>query len=149
MSTKVAVVILLALAAVRVAFGQSQTAINLAVPSTGARYLHSVWTTEHGLPQNSVTSIIQTRDGYLWLGTFGGLGRFDGVKFTVFNTGNAAGLKGNRVRWVYEDRAGGLWIVLEYGGLAHYDRGRFYTYTESEGLPDAWIEHLHEDAQGR
>jgi signal transduction histidine kinase/ligand-binding sensor domain-containing protein len=113
------------------------------------RYLHTVWTSDDGLPQNSVTSIIQTRDGYLWLGTFGGLVRFDGVKFTVFNTGNAPGLKGNRIRWVYEDRAGGLWIALEYGGLAHYDRGRFYTYTESEGLPDAWIELVQEDAQGR
>jgi ligand-binding sensor domain-containing protein len=46
-------------------------------------YLHTVWTTEHGLPQNSVTAITQTPDGYLWLGTFGGLARFDGVKFTV------------------------------------------------------------------
>src|SRR5262249_21262848 len=98
------------------------------------RYLHTNWTTDDGLPHNSVTSIIQTSDGYLWLGTFGGLVRFDGVKFTVFNTGNTPGLKGNRVRVLYEDRAGGLWIVLEYGGLAHYAQGKFYTYTQSDGL---------------
>lgn len=38
-----------------------------------AKYLHEVWNTENGLPQNDVTQLIQTRDGYLWLGTNGGL----------------------------------------------------------------------------
>jgi hypothetical protein len=52
-------------------------------------FLQDRWTTEQGLPQNTVISIVQTRDGYIWLGTFGGLVRFDGVKFTVFNTINA------------------------------------------------------------
>ena len=37
------------------------------------------WTTENGLPQNSVNDILQTHDGYLWLATFGGLVRFDGI----------------------------------------------------------------------
>ena len=53
------------------------------------QYLRTTWTTENGLPQNTITAICQTPDGYLWLGTFGGLARFDGVKFTVFNTTNA------------------------------------------------------------
>ena len=47
-------------------------------------YLQTVWTTENGLRQNSVTAIVQPRDGYLWLSTFGGLARFDGVRFTIF-----------------------------------------------------------------
>ncbi len=42
-------------------------------------YHHTVWTTEDGLPQNSINAIVQTRDGYLWLATFGGLVRFDGI----------------------------------------------------------------------
>src|SRR5437764_12008242 len=42
------------------------------------------WTTEQGLPQGPVTAILQTRDGYLWVATFGGLARFDGLGFTVF-----------------------------------------------------------------
>src|SRR5262245_55124617 len=43
------------------------------------------WTTDNGLPQNSVNDILQTRDGYLWLATYGGLVRFDGVRFAVFD----------------------------------------------------------------
>lgn len=48
-------------------------------------YVHDVWTTRHGLPQNLVTDLVQTRDGYLWIGTGNGLARFDGVAFTVFD----------------------------------------------------------------
>jgi hypothetical protein len=50
-----------------------------------AAFLHTTWNTADGLPQNSINAILQSRDGYLWLGTFGGLVRFDGVAFTVFN----------------------------------------------------------------
>lgn len=54
------------------------------------------WTTDNGLPQNTVTNIIQTRDGYLWLATFDGLARFDGVRFTVFNKSNTPGINSSR-----------------------------------------------------
>ncbi len=60
-------------------------------------YHHTVWTTEDGLPQNSINDIVQTRDGYLWLATFGGLIRFDGITFKVFDRANAEGLAGNRI----------------------------------------------------
>src|SRR5882762_3479088 len=93
------------------------------------RYLSDVWTTEKGLPQNSVTSLLQTRDGYLWVGTFGGLARFDGLKFTIFDTGNSPGLKSNRITTLFEDHAGVLWIGTEQNGLSRYDRGTFTTYT--------------------
>ncbi len=62
----------------------------------GGGYIRDIRGTDNGLPQSSVTAIVQTRDGYLWLGTSGGLVRFDGVKFTVFDVGNAEGLKSNR-----------------------------------------------------
>ncbi|MFL6333109.1 MAG: two-component regulator propeller domain-containing protein [Pyrinomonadaceae bacterium] len=112
------------------------------------RYLHHAWNTENGLPQNSVTTILQSRDGYLWVGTFGGLARFDGVKFTIFDTGNSPGLKSNRIITLYEDRAGVLWIGTEQGGLSRYFRGTFTTYTTKEGLPDNYIYSLAEDAEG-
>ncbi len=50
-----------------------------------AQYRFDHWTADNGLPQNSVRDIVQTRDGYLWLTTFDGLVRFDGVRFTVFS----------------------------------------------------------------
>ena len=61
-------------------------------------------TNDNGLPQNTVRSIIQIRDGYLWLTTFDGLVRFDGVRFKVFNTNNTKGLTSNRFTALYEDQ---------------------------------------------
>src|SRR5215510_8582359 len=61
-------------------------------------YLVSSWSTESGLPQNSVTSIVQTRDGYLWLGTFGGVARFDGVRFVTYDSGNTQSLHSNGIQ---------------------------------------------------
>src|SRR5437868_378543 len=55
--------------------GASVTVFSQDLSKASLPYLHQVWTTEQGLPQNSVTSIIRTRDGYLWIGTFGGLAR--------------------------------------------------------------------------
>src|SRR5664279_5161584 len=54
------------------------------------QYVQDVWTTRDGLPQNSVYSIAQTRDGYIWLATQEGLARFDGVRFTVFDRSNTS-----------------------------------------------------------
>ena len=65
-------------------------------PNATAQYRFDSWTTDNGLPQNSISSIIQTRDGYLWMTTFDGLVRFDGVQFKVFDKGNTRGLSTNR-----------------------------------------------------
>lgn len=63
-----------------------------------------------GLPQRSVISMVQTRDGYLWLGTVKGLVRFDGARYETFNTENTPGLQGNTIVYLLEDSQGGLWI---------------------------------------
>ena len=101
-------------------------------------FLHDAWTTENGLPQNDV-QVVQTRDGYLWLGTNGGLVRFDGVRFTVFDAGNTPGLRSNRVLTLCEDEAGDLWIGTQSGGLTRYSRGTFTNYTTADGLPDEQV----------
>lgn len=56
------------------------------------QYQVEFWTTDNGLPQNTVRSILQTRDGYLWLTTLDGLVRYDGVRFTIFNKNNTTGI---------------------------------------------------------
>src|SRR5262249_36542698 len=67
-----------------------------------AQYRFDHWTTDNGLPQHTVRSLAQTRDGYLWLTTFDGLVRFDGVRFTVFDKSNTPGLVSNRFTHVLE-----------------------------------------------
>ncbi len=111
-------------------------------------YHHTVWTTEDGLPQNSINDIVQTRDGYLWLATFGGLIRFDGITFKVFDRANAEGLAGNRITGLYEDRAGVLWIGHEAGAVSRYADGVFTHYTLADGLPVGTVSQFEEDAEG-
>jgi ligand-binding sensor domain-containing protein len=66
------------------------------------------WQTEDGLPQSSVLAIAQSPNGYLWLATFNGLARFDGMHFTVFDTSNLPGLPSNRLTGLLVDQAGAL-----------------------------------------
>lgn len=99
------------------------------------RYTHDVWGLEDGLPQSSVNYITQTRDGYIWIGTFDGLVRFDGVRFTVFYSGNTEGLLSSRIQGLFEDPLGALWIITENTGLSRFKDGKFSSYTTTEGLP--------------
>lgn len=123
--------------------GRSQTALN-----ENNEYLETVWTTEQGLPQNSVNAIIQSRDGYLWLGTFGGLARFDGVKFTTYNTGNTPGLKSNRILSLFEDRDRTLWIGTQSGDVMSFKNGQGTTYTQTDGLLSGFVWSINQDSNG-
>lgn len=91
------------------------------------KYVTHQWTMDDGLPQSSVNDIIQTRDGYLWLATFGGLTRFNGESFTVFNRSNTKGLTSDRVLNLYEDRSGAIWCSTE-SGLVRFINGEFRSF---------------------
>lgn len=92
------------------------------------------WDTESGLPQNTVQAILQTRDGYLWFATEGGLARFNSESFTIFNTRNTPQLRGNDIRALYEDASGTLWVGTS-GGLTSFTGPALKSYTASDGLP--------------
>ena len=100
--------------------------------SAAADFRIDRWTTAEGLPQNTINTVVQTRDGYLWVATFGGLARFDGVRFTIFNPVNAPALKSSRITALSEDRAGILWAATETGGIACYQNGAFQSFDDSE-----------------
>lgn len=97
----------------------------LLAASAAGQYRIDSWTTENGLPQNSINGIAQTPDGYVWFGTKDGLVRFDGVRFKVFNKSNSDGITNNRVADVRKDNAGRLWVSSEDGSLLFYEHGRF------------------------
>lgn len=80
---------------------------------------------EDGLPQSSVTAIIRTRDEHLWLGTFGGLVRFDGERFTTFRSLAGEGPSSDRVSALLEDDRGQLWIGTEDAGVSVMVDGHF------------------------
>ncbi len=103
------------------------------------------WTTDHGLPNATVTSVLDTRDGYVWLGTYDGLARFDGSRFTVFT--QADGLGNNGVRALCEGRDGSLWVGTNGGGVARLSHGRLRRYTTADGLPSEIVWALHADVR--
>jgi signal transduction histidine kinase/ligand-binding sensor domain-containing protein len=110
------------------------------------QYTRTVWTQEHGLPQDTVRAIAQTRDGYLWLGTDEGLAQFDGYDFVVFNKENGA-LPSNSVEALWASKDGSLWIGT-LGGLTRYRNGKFTTFTRKDGLDDPSVSSIAEDRSG-
>ena len=94
-----------------------------------AQYQVESWTTDNGLPQNTIQAILQTSDGYLWLTTQDGLVRYDGVRFTVFNKNNTKGINSNRFTELIVDVYDNLWIGTESNGVVRYHDGAFETYT--------------------
>jgi signal transduction histidine kinase/ligand-binding sensor domain-containing protein/CheY-like chemotaxis protein len=112
-----------------------------------SQYVHGNWQTQSGLPQNSVPSIAQTYDGYLWVGTEEGLARFDGLKFTVYDSQTVSAFRSNFVMSLRVDRDGVLWIGTHGGGLLTYKNGEFLPVS-SPGLEQASVTALFEDRSG-
>ena len=91
----------------------------------GQNYFTRTWQVEQGLPHNKVTALVQTHDGYLWVGTYRGLARFDGVEFTTFDDNNTPELRSSRITGLYESPDGALWIGTESGDVSRYKDGKF------------------------
>lgn len=92
------------------------------------------WYREDGLPQNAISAVTQTRDGYLWISTYNGLARFDGVSFKIFDQQHFPVFTGNRITALHEDRQGRLWVGEETGNVVIIrDAGR-----TAEIVPSCW-----------
>ena len=110
-------------------------------------YRLEFWQNEQGLPQNTVASIAQTPDGYLWLATQEGLVRFDGVRFQIFLAKNAPGLASNSIFRLLAAKNGTLWIGTDGGGLGRLQSGKFTTLKRRDGLPQDHVEALLADGE--
>ena len=99
------------------------------------------------LPQNSVHAILQTHDGFLWVATEGGLARFDGLNFSVFQQANEPAFTSDDVCCLAEDARDALWIGTA-DGLLRESGGRFERFGVKEGLPSSTILDVAADADG-
>jgi len=99
------------------------------------RFVNESWTVENGLPVNAIQRVLRDHDGYLWLATWDGLVRFDGVRFTIFNTGNTEALPSNRIADMLTDGRGSLWMRTEQDHLVRVRDGQFTNFDSSTGLP--------------
>ncbi len=106
------------------------------------QYVHDVWTTTEGLPHNAVHAILHGDDGYLWLGTDAGLVRFDGVRFTVFNSRTHEAFETDRVRTLVQTRDGALWAGLLVGGVVRYHDDTLTAFSMDQGLPSPEVRSL-------
>jgi len=111
------------------------------------QYIHKVWQTEQGLPQNSAYALCQTRDGYLWIGTAEGLARYDGVRFTVFDKTTTPALASNWISSLAEGSDGRLWIGTR-SGVVCLHKGVFRNYSAEGILPATLVRSLLLDRTG-
>lgn len=113
-----------------------------------AGYTRRLWRARDGLPDQTVQAIAQTPDGYLWIGTKGGLLRFDGARFVVFDHTNAPGLSESSINCLAVSRDGSLWIGTEGGGLVRLRDQVFRTYPMSDRHSDSFVRAIFEDHRG-
>jgi signal transduction histidine kinase/ligand-binding sensor domain-containing protein len=108
-------------------------------------WYYRAWQTDEGLPDNSVTGVTQTSDGYLWVATYGGLLRFNGVSFTQIPF---SGLYKKSVRTFLLDRAGRFWLGMDPGSVICLGGKSSRTYTAVDGISAERIVAMAEDGDG-
>ena len=116
-------------------------------PSSSPFIINS-WSNEEGLPQSSVISVIQTKDGYLWLGTLNGLVRFDGNRFVAFDENNTPGLGSDRIVYLFEDSRTNLWIGTDTSVVALVHDGTIKDFTIGHGGHEGRLTSASEDSTG-
>ncbi len=97
-----------------------------------SQYAHTAWRIREGFSKGRITSIAQTPDGYLWLGTEFGLLRFDGVRNVLWDESGGQRLPSRYIRNLLTARDGRLWIGT-YKGLASLKDGKLTEYRELAG----------------
>ncbi len=93
-------------------------------------YVETLFNERSGLPTGEANDVLQTRDGYIWVGSYGGLIRYDGTYFRNYSTEGI--LPSSSVRAMFEDSKGRLWIGTNDAGVFWYENG---TITKPEGQP--------------
>jgi signal transduction histidine kinase/ligand-binding sensor domain-containing protein len=113
------------------------------------QYVLESWDPEDGLPSSRVVDVEQTSDGYLWLATYDGLVRFDGVRFHRFHGGNTPSFTSNEVYSLKARSDGGLWIGGGDGSIILRNGPAFVRLKDPDPAANNGVFSLHEDRQGR
>ncbi len=139
-------VCLTAFFALATTYACTQAAYNQSTENLG----HQSWSTENGLPQNSVHQIFQSNDGYLWIATEAGVARFNSISFKVFNQQTDAAFTTEDICCFTQSRNdpnAALWVGTS-DGLLQYSAQKFRPFSMADGLPSAVILALATDDMG-
>ena len=109
-------------------------------------YVRTVFNRDNGLPTNEANVVIQTDDGYLWVGSYGGLLRYDGTSFRNFSAEGAIATPSIRV--LFQDSVGRLWIGSSDAGVFVYENYTFTAVPCSENSGFLSIRDFAEDSRG-
>jgi ligand-binding sensor domain-containing protein/signal transduction histidine kinase len=127
----------------------SPTASARATASSPPAYAERIWRMQDGLPEQVVQAFAQTNDRYLWIGTTGGLLRFDGARFVQFDRENTPVFTDNNIFCLTVSRDNTLWIGSEGGGLIRYRNGQFRAFSAADGLTNNFVRAVYEDRRGQ
>lgn len=122
---------------------------NAITTNTPAEFTRTIWHIQNGLPEETVQALAEGPKGYLWVGTTGGLARFDGSRFTNFSSMTSPELPEDNVFSLLVAKDGTLWLSTEGGGLVHYVHGVFHDYSGRQGLTDSFVRCVIQDTSGR
>ncbi len=114
-----------------------------------AHFTRRVWGVSDGLPEPIVQVIGQDREGFLLVGTSGGLSRFDGARFIPAHNGGSADLLSSPVYCLIVAHDGSTWAGTEGAGLLHLTGSRVERYGAESGITDPFVRGVLEDARGR
>src|SRR5882724_12326335 len=120
----------------------------LASDTSPVTYVGRTWQMQDGLPEQTVQAFAQTKERYLWIGTTGGLLRFDGARLVLFDRDNTSAFTDNNVFNLTVGNDGTLWIATEGGGLIRYQNGGFRSYSTKDGLLNDFIRTVYQDRKG-
>ena len=112
-------------------------------------YTSRTWQMQDGLPEQTVQAFAQTKDRYLWIGTTGGLLRFDGARLVLFDRDNTSAFTDNNVFSLTVTSDDALWIATEGGGLIRYKDGAFRLFSGRDGLLNDFVRVVYQDSKGR
>jgi ligand-binding sensor domain-containing protein len=97
-----------------------------------SQYAHTSWKIGKGVVNDTTHTIVQTKDGYLWLATESGLRRFDGIRSVLWQPPAGEHLPGREIRDLSVSRDGTLWIGVDKG-LASWKDGKLTHYPQLDG----------------
>jgi len=113
-----------------------------------SQYAHTAWRIQDGFFTSTPIAVVQTQDGYLWIGTMTGLLRFDGVRFVPWTAANGERLPAPEIGRLLAATDGSLWIATR-GGLAHWKNQKLTNYLSGRGpLSTGGVLSILEDSKG-
>jgi len=127
----------------------SVTALALDPARPLSAHAQRTWRSEDGLLQDTVAALLESRDGFLWIGTEAGLVRFDGATFDHYSRLSVPRFEHNDIQCLAEGSDGAIWIGTSEPGLYRFHHGEIRTLGVAEGLPDQPIRRLLRDRSGR